>query len=67
MLKIRSAYTKEAMLLKIYVNWLINWANKLIILKAVFSKVPNGKQLPSCKKPDQKVEKNQSYETFIET
>ena len=29
-----------------------------------FSKVSNGKQLPSCKKSDQNVEKNQSYETF---
>ena len=28
-----------------------------------FSKVPNGKQLPSCKKLDN-MEKNQSYETF---
>ena len=27
-----------------------------------FSKVPNGKQLPLCKKSDQNVEKNQSYE-----
>ena len=30
---------------------------------AVFSKVPNGKQL-SCQKADQNEEKNQSYETF---
>ena len=29
-----------------------------------FSKVPNDKQLPSCKKSDQNVEKNQSYETI---
>ena len=29
-----------------------------------FFQVPNGKQLPSCKKSDQNVKKNQSYETF---
>ena len=31
-----------------------------------FSKVPNDKQLPSCKKSDQNVEKNQRYETLCE-
>ena len=35
----------------------------VIILNAVLSKVLNDKQLPSCKKSDQNVEKNQSYET----
>ena len=37
-----------------------------IIPNVVFSfpKVPYGKQLSSCKKSDQNVEKNQSYETF---
>ena len=29
-----------------------------------FSKVPNGKQLPSCKKSDQNLKKNQSHDTF---
>ena len=29
-----------------------------------FSKVSNSKQLPSCKKADQTVKKNLSYETF---
>ena len=64
MLKIKSAYTKDPTLLKTCVNWLINSAYELIIPNAVFSKVPNGKQLPSCKNSDQNVEKNQSYETL---
>ena len=32
--------------------------------KCCFLKVPNDKQLPSCKIADQNVEKNQSYEAF---
>ena len=43
MLKIRSAYTKEPRLLKTCVYLLINWANKVIILNAVFLWVPNDK------------------------
>jgi len=36
-----------------------------MIINAGFSKVSNGKQLPSCKKSDQNLEKNQKrYETF---
>jgi len=35
-----------------------------MILTALISKDPNGKQLPSHKKSGQNIEKNQSYETF---
>ena len=35
-----------------------------LIINAFFSKIPKGKQLLSCKKSDQNVEKNHSYETF---
>ena len=52
------------MLLETCVNWLINGAYYLIILNPVFAKVFNGKQLLSCEKSDQNVEKKQSYETF---
>ena len=51
----RSAYTNEPTLWKTCVNWLINWAGLIIILNAVFSKVPNGKQWLHAKNQTKKL------------
>ena len=51
-------HTKEPMLLKTCVNWLINWDNKLIILNAFFVQTAAFMQIRS------KCGKEPSYETF---
>ena len=43
----------------------IKLIDSLIMLNVVVSKDPNGKQLPSCKKLGQNIQKNQHYEKLV--